>query len=220
LQVNYVETFLASEAIKYQNIHNYCPSTVQPSKFVTFVWDNNDINPETLTGVSMHCTNGIVIQLSNINHSMREIQRTPSALIKRKRSFQAVPNILTPYVNKKREDPSHLSNLESTTIKFNEVLTSSEIDFMWTMLRYYKVATGNAQTVPSWTGFNYMIDINIQRPVHIISYLPAIDQSPTKMETVFEVLKQSKSKAETLGLRETDVVFDQAIYAKVSILNF
>jgi hypothetical protein len=40
------------------------------------------------------------------------------------------------------------------------------------------------------------------------------------METVVEVLKQSKSKAETLGLRETDVVFDQAIYAKVSILNF
>ncbi len=44
--------------------------------------------------------------------------------------------------------------------------------------------------------------------------LPAINQSPTKLETVQDVLVQSKLKAEALGLSETDVVMDQAIYAR------
>jgi len=34
------------------------------------------------------------------------------------------------------------------------------------------------------------------------------------MDVVLELLVQSKLKAEKLGLEETDVVFDQAIYAK------
>ena len=46
-------------------LKTFVPSSIQPSQFVTFVWDNNDINPESLSGVSMHCTNGIIIQLPN-----------------------------------------------------------------------------------------------------------------------------------------------------------
>ena len=53
-----------------------------------------------------------------------------------------------------------------------------------------------------------------------VAYLPAINQSPTKMETVLELLRQSKIKAEKLGLSETDIVLDLAIYAKaVEILS-
>ncbi len=37
---------------------------------------------------------------------------------------------------------------------------------------------------------------------------------PTKMDTVLELLQQSKIKAEKIGLNETDVVLDLAIYAK------
>jgi hypothetical protein len=35
--------------------------SLQPSIFVTFVWDNNDINLEILNETSMHATNGIVV---------------------------------------------------------------------------------------------------------------------------------------------------------------
>ena len=53
-----------------------------------------------------------------------------------------------------------------------------------------------------------------------VRYLPTIDQSPTKPDTVLEMLLQAKEKAEKLGLLETDLVVDQAIYAKaVEILS-
>ena len=44
-EVTYLETFLATEEMKYQAIKSFYPSSVQPSIFVTFIWDNNDINP-------------------------------------------------------------------------------------------------------------------------------------------------------------------------------
>ena len=56
--------------------------------------------------------------------------------------------------------------------------------------------------------------LNVYIRPHQITYLPAINDSPTKMDVVLEILTQSKLKAEKLGLCETDVVFDQAIYAK------
>ena len=47
-EVNVLETFLAEEATYNQTNRRFCPSSVQPSRFLTFVWDNNDINPESL----------------------------------------------------------------------------------------------------------------------------------------------------------------------------
>ena len=41
-----------------------------------------------------------------------------------------------------------------------------------------------------------------------------INKSLTKMETVLELLRQCKEKAESLNLKETDLVLDHAIYAK------
>ena len=39
------------------------PTNITKSSFVSFSWDNNDINEETLTGCgTTHGTNGIVIQ--------------------------------------------------------------------------------------------------------------------------------------------------------------
>ena len=39
------------------------PQTIKPNVFASFVWDNNDICEETLTGSgATHVTNGIIIQ--------------------------------------------------------------------------------------------------------------------------------------------------------------
>ena len=44
------------------NSQDYIPKKIEKENFVTYVYDNCDHNPETLSGVSMHCTNGIMIQ--------------------------------------------------------------------------------------------------------------------------------------------------------------
>ena len=61
-EVNFVETSLAKEMVKNQQLKSYTPSSVQPFQFLTFVWDNNDINPESLNGKNMHVTNDIIVQ--------------------------------------------------------------------------------------------------------------------------------------------------------------
>ena len=61
-EVNRFETFLAEQQNDNMCLLSYVPNTVQPSTFVTFVYDNCDHNPETLGGQVMHFTNGIIIQ--------------------------------------------------------------------------------------------------------------------------------------------------------------
>ena len=55
---------------------------------------------------------------------------------------------------------------------------------------------------------------------HSVYYLPIINQSPTRFDTVQEVLFQVKEKSESLGLSSTDLVLDHAIYAKgLEVMN-
>ena len=76
------------------------------SRFVAFIWDNNDINPETLTGVSMHCTNGIMFQICIKREAISISKRDRD--ITRKRPFLYFPNTMTWYMSKKRVDPSRI----------------------------------------------------------------------------------------------------------------
>ena len=62
-EVSVVEIFLAEEFVRNQSPKSFCPYSLLPMTFLTLVWDNNDINPDFLTGLVMHCTNGIAIQL-------------------------------------------------------------------------------------------------------------------------------------------------------------
>ena len=64
-EVLMLETSMAMEHSQYQEHRSFTPSIMQPSAFVKFIWDNNDINPESLKGTTMHCTNGIIVQLSS-----------------------------------------------------------------------------------------------------------------------------------------------------------
>lgn len=156
----------------------------------------------------MHVTNGIVIQLKSQN--LRNRSLTPRLLAKRKRSFEAIDNILPQYKGTAREEPHHLNTQTDAYVESDENNTgiSELIDFFWVLLRIYSLA------IPGWKCFNFLILPLDDEPVHEISYLPAINESPTKIDTVLELLNQSKEKAEKLGLSETDIVLDQAIYAK------
>ena len=77
-----LETQLATVKSKNHDHRSFTPAVIHPSSFVTYVWDNNDINPESLHGISMHCTNGIVIQSSGVvqNQSASVFQDQPQQL--------------------------------------------------------------------------------------------------------------------------------------------
>ena len=154
-----LETRLAIQQSKEQTLRSFVPNIMQPSTFVTFVWDNNDVNPETLTGVSMHLTNGIMIQhasSSEVRSSGEEVLETPPRPSSKPRSFKAVTNVLGPYISKKRAQPSPIENLALLEESFEEVL-SKKIDFWWSILRCNAQLCDVIQTVPNWTGFNYLI---------------------------------------------------------------
>ena len=62
-EINVLETAYADSQVNHQLSRAYVPSRMQPSIFVAFAFGNSDHNPETLSGISTHCTNGIIIQM-------------------------------------------------------------------------------------------------------------------------------------------------------------
>ena len=82
------------------------------------------------------------------------------------------------------------------------------------------MSSSTCLSIPHWTGFNHLHDKGDDEQIQTITYLPPINQFPINHDNVLEMLLQSKAKAEELGLTKTDVVVDQAIYAKaVEILS-
>ena len=211
-----METSLAKQQAQ-QKIHkSFVPGIIQPSRFVMFVWDNNGINPETLSGIRMHCTNGIIIQLAAVSHRNIHwiVSNNPTPVPNvRERSFKANDNVIDPLISKKRECPDTINLELQPTSKSEGEQVLKNTDFLWVVLKHQAALRCNKHKIPNWTGFNRLISEQ-QMSWHQIAYLPAIDQSPTKLETVKELLLQSKLKAEKLELQETDIVFDLAIYAK------
>eukprot|EP00794_Sanderia_malayensis_P001798 gene1798-2004_t len=156
-----IKTSLAVRQSKEQLLKRFVPSIIQPSLFVTFVWDNNDINPETLTGTSMHCTNGIMLQLTTegrvASHTESLFQLEQEKPVK-ERLFKAIPNVLQSYISKEREQPPAIENVAlNPSQKTADELSSREIDCWWCMLRLDLSRQNMEQTVPNWTGFNHLI---------------------------------------------------------------
>ena len=61
-EVNLVETKLADDQAQIVS-REFIPTIIQNSSFVTFVFDNCDHNMESIYGATLHCTNGIIIQV-------------------------------------------------------------------------------------------------------------------------------------------------------------
>ena len=60
-EINHVETCLAEEQVN-NNQRNFVPNNIQPGLIITFVYDNVNHNLESIRGLTMHATNGIIIQ--------------------------------------------------------------------------------------------------------------------------------------------------------------
>ena len=98
-------------------------------RFETFIWDNDDINLETLTGVSLHCANGIMVQICTKTETTSNNKRDRN--ITRKISFLSLHNTMPYYVSKKRVDPSHLAQADLEEAIKSSLSNSQCIDFIW-----------------------------------------------------------------------------------------
>lgn len=167
-----------------------------------------------------HCTNGIIIQRKVLTCSPPPGMSPESQPKSKKRSVEAVSTNLAPYNSCRRKGPpaANITLDEVITIDQDVSLHARLVDFGWMLCRHpvqdtlFDVSTDKCQTIPSWTGFNTML----QEPHREsqVGYCPVIDASPTEFSTVYNILKRSQEMADQLDQHDVVIVFDQAIYAK------
>ena len=196
-----LETFIAETESKNCESPAYIPREIQPEKFVTYVYDNCDHNLESLNGLTMHCTNGIMIQRNVNSHVPEVIQEAPTATSNQntRRSFKPINMAVAPYyAPRDRPNPQLLSDVIMENNLICDMI-STTADLIWMFARYQSLQLWNVQKVPGWTGFHFeTVNKNTLEP-HSVHFLPAINQSPTRFDTVQEVLNQVQRKAEILG---------------------
>ena len=188
-EVNIVETALVEEQTKSQLYSACVPTNVQPSTSVTFVYDNCNHNPETLSGVSMHCTNSIIIQPPTHDPliSLPAAPCTEEESVKRQSFATITKELGTYYALPEKLNPPTVAEVEVNNDLIFKVISRKK-DLVWLLAHYYNNMRAENQIVPGWTGFHHNKADETDERVHNIHYLPAIEGLLTKMSVVQEIL--------------------------------
>ena len=131
----------------------------------------------------------------------------------RRRSFKPIINPIKPAVKIPRSDPQLIYNSEVENNTIYEALAKTE-DLVWCILRLEVSAHNPNQTVPGWTGF-FAATSDRSEDVSNVTFLLSINQLPTKLSGIVEIVKQLKLKSQALSLKEVDLVADHAIFSKL-----
>ena len=119
------------------NAKEYIPRNVEKENFVTYVYYNYDHNPETISGISIHCTNGIMIQRPlnmEENRTFSEIEESTEGV--RRRSFKPVDTSIEPYRKPANyPSPDLVDDITLENDLLSEVLSRSN-DWIWLLARY------------------------------------------------------------------------------------
>lgn len=134
-----------------QLVRTYVPPRVLPSTFVTFVYDNCDHNPESLSGTSMHVTNGIIIQLSNQPRSINQDYN-----IRKHTSFTAMDIDIAHYKKSERLRPPSIANVSKNENLLDQYL-SMKTDLVWLFLHRESYIVDQDHHIPAWAGFNHEV---------------------------------------------------------------
>lgn len=194
------------------------PSTMQPERPTTIVWDNNDFREETASGHgTTHNTNGIVIQENTNDERSPTLVSLPSAKRTRKRSVQSpAVNLATFYGGKKQGPKPFASEIPLEQSAYLPLMKHPEkLD-----LAYHVTKFKVEGVLPSWTGFNQLLSQTEVPQKSVVGYLPVIDGSPTEMNTVLTILQRSVEIADKLNLETVVLVMDQAIYSKAQMIRW
>ena len=134
--------------------------------------------------------------------------------ISKNRSVDSPPNMLEVYHQRKRQCPFPTSDQsvihEHST---NEHLQSKQcVDIAYCFFSNLEEVDGHI--LPGWIGYNKLRNSTTISPLSKRGYLPVIDASPTRMDTVYTIFEQSVAIADSLELYS----LDQAIYSKAEDL--
>ena len=209
---------LACDTIIPEGFRKKVPTTV--------IWDNNDFMEETPSGEgTTHNTNGLLCQrameMDDDNEASTNSQNGSKKKAKdRRRSVDPPPNILEVYHKQKRQGPSPINNDQSV---ITDPATDTHLQYKQSLDSVYclsKIQEVEGTLHPGWTEYNTLLSFDVIPPLSKLGYLPVIDASPTKMDTVYTILKQSVDIADSLELDSLVLVMDQAIYAKAQHIRW
>ena len=116
---------------------------------------------------------------------MNIVERALSKKRGRRRSFKPASDLSSSarYISGKRTGPSGMQFPENEEKDF--MFADREKDtFLWTLLRYHSIPT---QVIPSWTGFNILVQDGIPVLKSSIHYLDCIDAPATDISTIYQV---------------------------------
>ena len=150
---------------------------------VTFIWGNSDINPEKLTGVSMHYINGIMVQICTKREAVSINKRDRD--IRSKNYFRPFPIEWLLTCLKSELVQTHLEESIKPSLK-----NSQCIDFIWVLCNYLA-----PEKIPNSADFSYLIHEKRGKWRHSKSYLSPNYRRITKLGIVLEMPLQSKAKA-------------------------
>lgn len=206
-QMEEIDTALCLQ--KLSGTNPALPSNISHGVFTTLAWDNIDRLEETLSGEgTSHRVNGIAVQAKPTDPV--PAQPLPAVTRTKKRSIDE-PLLMLPTYNagqRAAPPPSKTADADGAV----ETQLARQKNLVWILSR---LKQQEDQSVSSWTGFNIMTRDEVTVTPDNVGYLKTINAPATQMSTCNEVLKESLSIKESLGLRNLVCVFDQAMYAKV-----
>ena len=192
------------------------PENIQPYIMTTLAWDNIDRLGETLSGSgTSHRVNGIAVQARHFGPSLPPPPGIVQARTRKRSIDPSVSSVVLPYNAGGCCGPRARAFVEVTAEEILAVARKKNL--LWILERLH---AKEKQKASGWTGFNISVRNEVQVSQDVIGYLPSINAPATDVATVHEVLVQSLKIKNTLKLKRNVLVFDQALYANASEIQW
>ena len=138
-EVNLVKTDAAETQASVLS-RTFVPRIMQPSAFVTCVFDNCDHNLESKFKLTMHCTSGTVMQKCQ-NTDNRILTHNPilqQAQSRKRQSFNLTQQDLAPFIKQPRSEPTKFDVVDININLFYILLMMYTMSFIYQLLQNHQ----------------------------------------------------------------------------------
>ena len=138
-EVNLVKTNAAETQASVLS-RTFVPRIMQPSAFVTCVFDNCDHNLESKFKLTMHCTSGTVMQKCQ-NTDNRILTHNPilqQAESRKGQSFNLTQQDLAPFIKQPRSEPTKFDVVDININLFYILLMMYTMSFIYQLLQNHQ----------------------------------------------------------------------------------
>ena len=138
-EVNLVKTNAAETQASVLS-RTFVPRIMQPSAFVTCVFDNCDHNLESKFKLTMHCTSGTVMQKCQ-NTGNRILTHNPilqQAQSRKRQSFNLTQQDLAPFIKQPRSEPTKFDVVDININLFYILLMMYTMSFIYQLLQNHQ----------------------------------------------------------------------------------